>query len=70
MLASLSNFIYYHKIKSKNDDLRLGQRFYNLYIKHPWPALLYAHDDMAMIMIEKWLYDHQYYDVLPPMRNN
>lgn len=48
--------------------LRLGQRFYNLYIaRGPWPELYYGDDKSTCHIIRKWLDDHQYFDELPPV---
>lgn len=48
--------------------LRLGQFFVNKYTpKDINPEVYYeANPDKALLMIEQWLADHQYTDVLPP----
>ncbi|MBV5347718.1 hypothetical protein JZU46_05840 [bacterium] len=47
--------------------LRVGQYFVGKYIKKEWPTLFYLRiDDIAWEIIEKWLQDNQYVNVLPP----
>lgn len=59
----LSRYIKRHY--NKKDGLRLGQRFVNEYIKHPWPELFYQVDQAKTIqLIMKWMEDLQY-DTLP-----
>ena len=48
--------------------LRLGQRFFNLYIKRgSWPEMFYGEDKDTCILIAEWLDAHQYYYKLPPV---
>ena len=65
---SIITFLLIHNI-CKNDGLRLGQRFVNMYIKGSWPELFYANDVVAYDMIQDWLDDHHYYFELPPVVN-
>lgn len=58
--------LFINKHKAANDQLRLGQRFVNLYIKNPWPELFYERNEgKAAQMIRDWLCDHQYMSELP-----
>jgi len=58
---SLGEFLAYHHANKETDHWRLGQRFVNLYIKHPWPELFYCIvDQTSTIMIMDWLTRHQY----------
>jgi len=54
---------------SKNEEerhIRLGQRFCNMYIKEPWPALYHESSlSRATALILVWLERHQYTDSLP-----
>lgn len=45
---------------------RLGQHFYNLYLKgDPWPKLFYGKDEDTRFLIANWLDQHHYFDELP-----
>ena len=68
----LWQFYLLHWESTKNDRLRLGQRFVNTYIKEQWPELFYCRKEQdAMWMIEKWLEDHHYKGDLPqPLERN
>lgn len=60
---NLSRYIKRHY--NRKDGLRLGQRFVNEYIKHPWPELFYTEDSgKAITIITEWMKDLQY-DTLP-----
>lgn len=62
----LAQFVREHSIAG--DGQRLGQRFVNLFIKHPWPELFYENSDKKSLkIINQWLTHHQYYDMLPPL---
>jgi hypothetical protein len=63
MSKALSKFEAMHR--SKDDGLRLGQRFCNMYIKGSWPELFYADEAKASANIEQWLTDSQYTEELP-----
>jgi hypothetical protein len=63
---ALQKFLSIHLEAESGDDLRLGQRFCNMYKIKSWPELFYEQDPaMSIPMIEKWLMDHHYYDYLP-----
>jgi hypothetical protein len=53
---------------SNDDDLRLGQRFVVMYIVGSFPVLYYADDQEATRIIRDWLSNHQYYDILPVVK--
>ena len=60
-----------HHYKTKDiDHQRLGQRFVNHCIKHPWPELFYSVDDTySKQRILTWLADHSYVDSFPAKLN-
>jgi len=61
---ALAKFVKSHYANPQN--IRLGQRFCNMYIKGQWPELFYCNDAKAKILIGQWLVDNQYFDQLPP----
>lgn len=63
-LRSFNLFMQEHN-KNKDDQLRLGQRFVVFYTLASWPDLFYADETKAIILIQRWLIDHQYIDELP-----
>lgn len=68
-LESTQKFIDYHE-KHKTDRLRIGQRFYIIYLNRPWPELFYADYDIAVMMINDWLtFTHYRYDLPIPLRD-
>jgi hypothetical protein len=63
---NLESFVTFHYEQQRSDHQRLGQRFVNTYIKHPWPDLFYeSHDGTAYSLIRQWLADHHYTDTMP-----
>ncbi len=62
---------YIHRHFNKKDGLRLGQRFWNDFIKEDKElddTNLYntTDDHMAIWLIEEWLQKHHYFNELPP----
>lgn len=54
-------FLVYHRQMKSKDNLRLGQRFVNGYIRHVWPELYYmADDNQAEKIIIEWMNNHSY----------
>ena len=69
---TLHDYIHRHyKAVDEGCQLRLGQRFWNDYIKEEDSSdirhLFYTTDpNMAMWIIETWLQDNHYFNELPP----
>lgn len=70
---TLADFIRLHHALKFKDDLRLGQRFVNMYIKESFPELFYEGDEYkAVDKIIAWLVQYHYINndqmvnVLPP----
>lgn len=70
-LPSFGQFLALHAQRVKKDDLRLGQRFVNMYFKPSWTndfatRLFYVQDTaIAREMIIFWLLDNHYILGLP-----
>lgn len=67
-MKSLAIFLhdYYTNPLAQKAGQRIGQYFYNIYIKKdPWPDLFYANDKKAIEIITDWLEDNQYINELP-----
>ena len=65
LTMSMTRFFCLHELR-KSDNLRMGQRFINMYIKNPWPELFYEIDNKkSVLLIQQWLSDNQYEDELP-----
>jgi hypothetical protein len=61
-----AKFLSLHNAR-KQDKLRLGQRFCNMYVKESWPSLYYTEDEtLAKALINGWLANYHYYNALPP----
>lgn len=65
ILPSMYKFLAYHYSDTKRQ--RLGQRFYNCYLKTPWPTLYHAEDGKAQELITQWLTANGYTIALPHM---
>lgn len=64
--STIAEFVRQHNLA--NDGQRLGQRFVNIYINHPWPELFYEDSERkALNLINKWLTAHHYFDTMPPL---
>jgi len=60
-VTDMQTFKAYHAQWRQHDNLRLGQRFVNEFIKHPWFELFYCQDDKkSEQMILDWLDRHCY----------
>lgn len=68
METSLDQFVARHRAMAATDQMRLGQRFVNEFIKGTgWTELFYERDDrVALEMIKQLLTDLQYYPGLSP----
>lgn len=65
-IETLQEFVTFHYEHQCKDHQRLGQRFVNMYIKHPWPELFYeGHDGTCYSLILQWLADHSYHTSMP-----
>lgn len=63
---TIAQFVRAHNLA--NDGQRLGQRFVNIYISQPWPELFHEQSEKKSLdIILKWLTEHQYYDMMPPL---
>jgi hypothetical protein len=61
---ALKQFLSIHL--DNTQGLRVGQHFYNLYVrKGSWPELFYGKDEHTIVLIQKWLEDNQYTEELP-----
>lgn len=66
-MRTLNDFIANHRSRPQ-DQLRLGQRFVNKYVKGQWPELFYEPDEAkAIATIRAWLHGLQYGEELPPL---
>lgn len=70
MNPAFAKWIHQHKSQPQGHGQRLGQDFVNTFIKGQWPELFYCSDEAKAIeLINTWLQDHHYFDVLPaPVR--
>jgi len=71
MIENFTQFRAFHYAMKPTDNLRMGQRFINMYIKNDsdhceWFKGMYQADDArAYYLILNWLLDHNYYDTMP-----